>query len=123
MRRLQLRLAPDALTIGPGQCGWTNGITDYGDDFNTHYNSLQVTLTKQFTRGLSFNANYAWQHAISWAGDFSHLEPPAVKGNDGFVRRQQFILYGLYELPFGRNKVFGTNVEQCRRTRSSEDGN
>ena len=34
----------------------------------------------------------------------------ATKGNDGFLRRQQFILYGLYELPFGKNKMFGSHV-------------
>jgi hypothetical protein len=96
--------------IGPGQCGWTNNITNFSDDFNTHYNSLQVTLTKTFSRGLSVNANYAWQHAISWANGFYTWSHAAVKGNDGFLRRQQFIAYGLYELPFGRNKPFASNV-------------
>ena len=55
---------------GAGQCGWTNGITNYSDDFNSHYNALQVTLTKQFSHGLSVNANYAWQHAISWESGY-----------------------------------------------------
>ena len=95
----------------PGQCGWTNGITYYGNNFNTHFNALQVTLAKQFTHGLSMNANYAWQHAISWATGLLHLgSTGAVKGNDSFLRRQQIIIYGLYELPFGRNKMFGSNV-------------
>lgn len=92
--------------IGPGQCGWTNGITNYSDDFNSHYNALQVTLTKQFSRGFSVNANYAWQHAISWQSGYYTWSHTATKGNDGFLRRQQFIAYGLYELPFGRNKPF-----------------
>jgi len=96
--------------IGPGQCGWTNGITDYSDDFNTHYNSLQVTLAKTFTRGFSMNANYAWQHAISWQSGYYTWSHAATKGTDGFLRRQQFIIYGLYELPFGRNKMFGSHV-------------
>jgi outer membrane receptor protein involved in Fe transport len=96
--------------IGPSQCGWTNGITDYSDDFNTHYNALQVTLAKQFSHGLSMNANYAWQHAISWQSGYYTWSHPATKGVDGFLRRQQFIIYGLYELPFGKNKMFGSNV-------------
>ncbi|HEU5339850.1 MAG TPA: TonB-dependent receptor [Edaphobacter sp.] len=96
--------------IGQGQCGWTNGITEYSDDFNTHYNALQVTLTKQFAHGLSVNANYAWQHAISWQNSYYTWSHSATKGNDGFLRRQQFIAYGLYELPFGRNKPFGGHV-------------
>jgi outer membrane receptor protein involved in Fe transport len=92
--------------IGPGQCGWTNGITDYSDDFNTHYNALQATLTKSFSHGLSVNANYAWQHAISWQTGYYTWSHFYTKGNDGFLRRQQLIAYGLYELPFGRNKKF-----------------
>jgi outer membrane receptor protein involved in Fe transport len=96
--------------IGAGQCGWTNGIQNYSDDFNTHYNALQVTLAKQFTHGLSMNANYAWQHAISWQSGYYTWSHQATKGNDGFLRRQQVIIYGLYELPFGRNKLIGANV-------------
>ena len=103
-------LSPKDPLIGSGQCGWTNGITDYSDDFNTHYNALQATLTKTFSRGLSVNANYAWQHAISWQSGYYTWSHPATKGNDGFLRRQQLIAYGLYELPFGRNKPFGSHV-------------
>jgi len=102
-------VSPKDPLIGPGQCGWTNGITDYSDDFNTHYNALQVTLTKQFTHGLSLNANYAWQHAISWQPGYYTWSHAATKGTDGFLRRQQFIIYGLYELPFGKNKLIGAD--------------
>jgi hypothetical protein len=103
-------LTPADPLIGPGQCGWTNGITDYSDDFNTHYNALQVTLAKTFSHGLSMNANYAWQHAVSWQTGYYTWSHSATKGTDGFLRREQFIIYGLYELPFGRNKMFGSNV-------------
>ena len=96
--------------IAPGQCGWTNGITDYSNNFNTHYNALEVTLAKQFTHGLSMNANYAWQHAISWATGYYTWDHAVVKGNDDFLRRQQIILYGLYQLPFGKGKTFASNA-------------
>ena len=96
--------------LSHGQCGWTNGITYYANSFNTHYNALQVTLAKQFTHGVSMNATYAWQHAVSWATGFSTWDIDAVKGNEDFLRRQQLVLYGLYELPFGKNKMFGSNV-------------
>jgi hypothetical protein len=96
--------------VGSGQCGWSNGITYYANDFDTHYNSLQVTLTKQFSHGLQMNANYAWQKAISWASGYSTWSKSAVYGNDDSVRRQQIVIYGLYELPFGKNKLIGANV-------------
>jgi hypothetical protein len=89
-----------------GGCGWTNGITDYADDLNTHYDALQVTLTKQMAHGYSLTANYAWQKAMSDNGPYSTWSLPAVYGRDSSLRQQQIIVYGLFELPFGRNKAF-----------------
>ncbi|WP_035350574.1 TonB-dependent receptor [Edaphobacter aggregans] len=96
--------------IGPGQCGWTNGVTFYSNSFNTHYNALQITVTKQFSKGMSLNGNYAWQRAVSYQTGFSTWDIRAVKGRDSALRQQQVILYGLYELPFGRNKPFLSGV-------------
>lgn len=90
--------------ISAGQCGWTNGITNYSNNFDSHFNALQISLAKQFTHGLSFNANYAWQRATSYASGFSTWDKRAVKGRDSALRQQQIIIYGLYQLPFGHNK-------------------
>jgi hypothetical protein len=89
-----------------GGCGWTNGIQYYGDDLDTHYNALQATLSKQFSQGYSVNINYAWQQAISEATSYSTWSRSAVRGRDGALRQQQVIGYGLFELPFGKNKRF-----------------
>jgi hypothetical protein len=89
-----------------GSCGWTNDIGYFGANQDSHFNALQVSLAKQFTSGLSFNANYAWQRATSWATAFYTWDPRATKGRDSNVRQQQIIIYGLYELPFGRQKPF-----------------
>lgn len=89
-----------------GSCGWTNGITYYANYFDTHYNALQITMAKQFSKGLSLNANYAWQRAVSYQTGFYTWDPRATKGRDSSIRQQQLIVYGLYELPFGRNKPF-----------------
>ena len=35
--------------IGP--CNWTQGISYYGDDQDTHYNALQAKFTKTFSQG------------------------------------------------------------------------
>jgi hypothetical protein len=96
--------------VGPGQCGWTNSVTNYSNNFNSHYNALQVTVTKQFSKGMSLNGNYAWQRAVSYQTGFSTWDIRAVKGRDSALRQQQVILYGLYELPFGRNKPFLSDV-------------
>ncbi len=92
--------------VPAGACGWTNDITDYSDNLDSHYNALQITLTKQFSKGYSVNANYALQKAVSENTGFSSWDQQIVKGNDSALRQQQVIIYGLFELPFGRNKLF-----------------
>jgi outer membrane receptor protein involved in Fe transport len=93
-----------------GGCGWTNDITNYSNDMDTHFNALQVSMAKKFSRGLSLNANYAYQRATSLATGYETWSHSAVKGPDGFLRRQQIIAYGLYELPFGHGHNIGGNV-------------
>lgn len=89
-----------------GGCGWTNGIQYYGSDQDTHYNAMQVTATKTPSHGYSLNISYAWQKAISESTGYSTWDRQAVKGRDSALRQQQIIVYGLLELPFGKNKMF-----------------
>ena len=93
-----------------GPCGWTNDITDFSDNLDTHYNALQATLTKQFAHGVSFNANYAWQQALSDASSYSSWDKHIVAGRESALREQQVIVYGLFELPFGKNKLLLGNA-------------
>ena len=87
-----------------GGCGWNQIITYFGDDLNSSYNALQVTLTKQIAHGYSINANYAWQKSLSENANYATWSHAAVRGRDSSLRQQQIIVYGLLELPFGRNK-------------------
>ena len=99
--------AAGALTGLPaGACGWSQDISYYGDDQDTHYNSLQISVAKQFTQGLSFNANYAWQRAFDFNSQYATWNKQAGKGRSDSIRENQATFYGLYELPFGRNHMF-----------------
>jgi hypothetical protein len=91
-------------------CGWTNSIGYYGDDQDTHYNALQITAAKTFTHGYSVNANYAWQRAYDWANSYVTWDRSAVKGRNESTREQQVIVYGLFELPFGKNHLFASHA-------------
>ncbi len=93
-----------------GACGWSNGVSYYGDNYDTHFNALQVTLNKQTAKGLTFNINYAWQRGYDYAAGFATWDKRATYGRDSSIREQQVIGYGTYELPFGRNKMFGSGV-------------
>jgi hypothetical protein len=54
--------------------------------------------------GFSLNGNYAWQKAMSENANYSTWSHQAVIGRDSALRQQQIIVYGLLELPFGKNK-------------------
>jgi hypothetical protein len=90
-------------------CNWNQDISYYGDDQDTHYNALQMKLTKAFAKGLSVNANYAYQVGSDNASGFATWNKAAVKGNDQAIRRNAFTGYGLYELPFGKNQMLLNN--------------
>jgi hypothetical protein len=95
---------------GGGPCNWTQDISYYGDDQDTHYNALQTKFTKTFTQGLSLNLNYAYQRGTDAASGFATWDKQAVIGNDQAIRRSAFTSYGLWNLPFGRNQMFAGNV-------------
>jgi outer membrane receptor protein involved in Fe transport len=101
---------PTGEGLPPGACGWTQGISYYGDDQDTHYNALQITVAKQMAHGLSFNSAYSWEHAIDFANGYATWNKAPERGPDSDVRRQEWVTYGIWELPFGRKgKYFSTS--------------
>jgi Carboxypeptidase regulatory-like domain/TonB dependent receptor len=89
-----------------GMCGWTPSIQYNGDDQNTEYDAMQVTLSERYHRGLSFNVNYVWASAFDENSDYYTWSHAVAHMRDSNVRRQQLIGYGSYDLPFGRGKQF-----------------
>ena len=94
-------------------CGWTQGISYYGDDQNTEFNALQVTLAQSYYKGLATTFNYQWASAFDdqtgyWT--WSHSIPHQRDSN---VRAQQLTVYGSYDLPFGKGKQFAHNVNHA----------
>ncbi len=96
--------------LARGQCGYTNSITYYGDNQDTHYNALQVVVAKQVAQGISFTSNYAWQRAFEYNASFATWDKTAVKGRNDDLREQEEVFYGTFDLPFGRNHRFAANV-------------
>ncbi len=86
----------------------------------SNYNSMSVALQKRFTNGLQFQASYMWTRDLSDAGGYAPggttTEGGSVSsnrfhlgtdyGNVAFDRRNRFLSTFLYELPFGKNKMF-----------------
>ena len=93
-----------------GQCGWTQGISFYGDDQNTHFNALQVTLAQQTWHGLNANFNYQYAHANDFQGSYNTWDKSVAFSNDSNVRHHSATLYGSYSLPVGKGKQFLTGA-------------
>lgn len=105
-------MAQNEAMITPGMCGWTQGLSYYGDDQDSNFNALQVTLAKQYTHGLQFNVQYAWQRSFNYGGGYATWSKRATYGPDDNLRTQQLVIYGIYQLPFGRNQMFASNANR-----------
>jgi hypothetical protein len=74
------------------------------------YNSLQVTLTKRYSKGLYLLAGYTWAHAIDTATSNLAGVPPnslnygAERGNGDYDIRHRLTLSVTYDLPSMKSK-------------------
>jgi hypothetical protein len=93
-RRLYPNLS-DGTAVGP----WGDSI----------YNSLQTTVERRFSRGLTLLGAWTWSHSIdntSGTGSEGIQNPRdlhANRGNSTFDVRHNVTMSWTYELPFGRN--------------------
>jgi hypothetical protein len=76
-----------------------------------NYNALQVSITRRFLNGLSFNANYAYSRLMD---DIVSPQNPFASWDREWARGDREIPHNLsvnvlYELPFGAGKRWGEN--------------
>lgn len=97
------------------------GVRGTGFDGSSNFNSLQVTVRKQLSKGLTMQAAYTWSKTLT---DLSNISAnPTANSNDAsdlgqqygqatFVRPQRFVVNYSYDLPFGtHNGVLGKVTE------------
>ena len=86
------------------------GVRGTGFDGSNNYNSLQVTVRKQFSHGLTMPAAYTWSKDLT---DLSNIGANPTNSNDASSLSQQygqatfspapqrFVVSYNYDLPFG----------------------
>jgi len=91
-------------------------IDQVSNDGRSNYHSLQVTLTKRVSHGLTFTAGYTYGHgldngSLSRNGGFpqDNKNPGAEYASSDFDVRHRFTFTGTYELP--GKKGFGQLLE------------
>jgi Carboxypeptidase regulatory-like domain/TonB dependent receptor len=101
------------------------GIDTLRSNLFSNYTALQLKLEKRFSNGLQFEAAYTYSHALDDAssaslgaqnqGDFRlQNEPQLEYGNADFDVRHRFVLNFVYDLPFGKDQRFGSNLSGVR---------
>jgi hypothetical protein len=83
------------------------------------YNSLQVELRRRFSGGFTMQANYTLQKTLTDAQGVGQTRidplldiarPQLDYSRADYDQAQVFNFNGIYELPFGRGKRFGSNA-------------
>ena len=91
---------------------------------HSNYNSLQSKLEKRFHKGLSILSSYTWAHAIDDSpggickngasardcGPDDPTRPELERGNSDTDVRHRFTFANVWDLPFGRDRRFGSDM-------------
>ncbi|HTW48288.1 MAG TPA: TonB-dependent receptor [Acidobacteriaceae bacterium] len=104
-------------SLGVGQ------INEYAMIGTGHYNGLQAKVTRRVDPGLTLIATYAYSHTKDDADDVLANAPTGVvvgangapllqyqEGNANNDQRQLFSAAGVYDLPFGHGRMFGSSM-------------
>jgi hypothetical protein len=118
-----------ALVPGPGPISARQPYPAYGGAFsfdenvgNSSYNALQAKLQKRLSSGLSFLASYTWSKSldIQSEGQSGSIETIYDRRRDwapsDFNRTNLFVFSGIYQLPFGKGKVYLSNAKGFANT-------
>ena len=87
------------------------GEIDYKTTGGTdHYDSLQTTLNRRFSKGLTLGAQWTYGHSIGNTGGSNEANTAtnpynfkADRGNNAFDVRHSANISAMYELPFAKN--------------------
>jgi outer membrane receptor protein involved in Fe transport len=85
----------------------------------SNYNALQVRVQKKMSNGLNFQVNYAWSKSLDTGTGNGHgsgidiyqnaYSPSANYGLSDFNAANSLVGQVVYELPFGKGRMFGLN--------------
>ena len=87
-------------------------------NFSLFYNALQTKLEKRLSNGATFLVAYTWSKNLGTANGQiggNVQNPYDIKAQYGYVDpdyRHRFVASYTYELPFGRGRMYGSNLNR-----------
>jgi hypothetical protein len=95
-------------------------LLTYGNLGRGRSNALQIEVNRRLSSGFLFNASYTLLDQKSSALDtgnsslggtaYNQFKPENDFGTDSFVSRHRFIAYGVWDVPFGKGRRFGSSA-------------
>jgi len=89
---------------------FTDIIPVYSVGASSFYHSLQVSANKRFSKGLQMQLAYTWAKNLD--DGLSHQDSYNIRASRALTDidvSHRAVIMGIYELPFGRGRHFGTN--------------
>ncbi|HEV2498799.1 MAG TPA: hypothetical protein VGY31_04370, partial [Terriglobia bacterium] len=86
---------------------------------NQNLNAMDVTVSRQFAQGLTFQSSYTYAKNLTdtfptGEGAGSSIQNPydraAEWGNVSYMPTQRWVSYWVYELPYGHGRRFGSSI-------------
>jgi|HubBroStandDraft_6_1064221.scaffolds.fasta_scaffold00047_47 hypothetical protein len=84
-----------------------------GNDASSKYNAFQVKVERRFSHGLQFLSHYTFAHAYKYDSNYYADGPAVAYGPDDEVRNHLWVNNAVYDLPFGRGKMFAANSSRA----------
>jgi hypothetical protein len=92
----------------------------FGNYGHSQSNNYQVQFERRYSSGLMFNASYTYADQKSTGIDggnsslggvpYDPFNPERDYTQDAWISRHRFVLYGIFDLPFGRGRKFGSGL-------------
>lgn len=86
--------------------GWSQNFRYYGSDASNNYHGMQLKAEKRFSKGFSLLSHYTWSRSFNYTNTYYNIDATQAYGPNDNTRSHVFLASGIYELPFGKGKMF-----------------
>jgi hypothetical protein len=94
-------------------------LFSYGNYGHARSDAFQTQFEHRYSRGLMLNLSYTYLSQRSTALDtensslggvaYNPFHPQSDYGQESFIPHHRFVAYGIYDLPFGKGRTFGSS--------------
>jgi hypothetical protein len=84
------------------------GISFTDENGYSWFHSMQARVEKRFSKGYTLQAGYTWSKAMEAVEYLNAVDPAPYESISGFDRKHRIVGSGQWELPFGKNRKWGT---------------